>query len=81
MENETGELPSGAMLLLYTDGLIERRHVDLAASVERLKRAFSEAPGDVAEVLDWVEAKLEIQGVGDDVALLGMAVGAAGPGD
>jgi PAS domain S-box-containing protein len=73
VENET-ELPPGSMLLLYTDGLIERRQVDLAASVERLKRTLSEAPGDIAEVLDWVEAKLEIEGVGDDVALLGMAV-------
>jgi serine phosphatase RsbU (regulator of sigma subunit) len=34
------ELPDGATLLLYTDGLFERRHEDLSIGLERLRDAF-----------------------------------------
>ena len=73
VENET-EVPPGSMVMLYTDGLIERPNVDLADSIKKLKEAFKEAPANPAAALDWVEQKLEIEGIGDDVALLAMTV-------
>jgi len=75
VDNDADVSP-GSMVLLYTDGLIERPNVDLADSIERLKRAFEEAPADPAEALDWIEEKLVIQGIGDDVALLAMTIDA-----
>ena len=37
-------IPRGSMILLYTDGLIERRGDDLARGLERLRDVFAEAP-------------------------------------
>lgn len=73
VENEA-EVPPGSMVLLYTDGLIERPHVDLADSIEHLKSAFADAPANPSEALDWIEGTLEIEGIGDDVAVLAMTV-------
>jgi PAS domain S-box-containing protein len=39
-------LPKGATLLLYTDGLVERRYVPLSDGLERLRQACRTAPAD-----------------------------------
>jgi serine phosphatase RsbU (regulator of sigma subunit) len=69
------EVPEGSLILLYTDGLIERRDVDLAAGLARLKRALAKAPSDPSGCLDWLEADLRAADVEDDVAMLAMKTG------
>lgn len=48
------DLPPGASLLFYTDGLVERRGADLTARTERLRAlaARTHGPGSVEEWLD-----------------------------
>ncbi|HEX3610586.1 MAG TPA: GAF domain-containing protein [Sporichthyaceae bacterium] len=61
-------LPAGSMLLLYTDGLIERRGVDMAVSIAELgQRAAGLADRGVEEVCDQL---LHHAPNSDDVALL-----------
>jgi PAS domain S-box-containing protein len=43
-------LDTGGALILYTDGLVERRGESLDAGFERLARAAAEGPGDPAEL-------------------------------
>jgi Stage II sporulation protein E (SpoIIE)/GAF domain len=67
------EIPAGSLLLLYTDGLIERRGDDLLAALERLKRTFADAPADPAACLEHLAHEYESEQVPDDVAMLAMA--------
>jgi len=78
--------PDGTTLLLYTDGLIERRDQDIDESIETLRALFSsvghESPELICEVL---LDKLEAGAGDDDVALVvvrignGTALGGHGP--
>lgn len=68
------EIPPGSVALLYTDGLIERRETDLAEGLERLERAFADAPTGARGCLDWVEEQMRADAVPDDVAMLAMSV-------
>ena len=71
----SAELPPGATLLLYTDGLIERRGVSLTDGLGRLEREAAAAPTD-----DGLEALcdrllrifLDEEHIEDDVAILAM---------
>ena len=69
-------LPPGSTLVLYTDGLIERRGEDLEARLLDLARVLRDL---AAESLDTVLDKLltDLAGVGqrDDVALLALRIG------
>jgi GAF domain-containing protein len=69
------EIPPGSLLLLYTDGLIERRGDDLSGSLERLKRSLAGCPTGAVACLDELAREWEIGHVPDDVAMLAMAVG------
>jgi serine phosphatase RsbU (regulator of sigma subunit)/anti-sigma regulatory factor (Ser/Thr protein kinase) len=65
------ELPQGALLLFYTDGLIERRGQVLDEGLERLRRAATTGPWDPEALVDHVIEQL----IGrderrDDVVLL-----------
>jgi GAF domain-containing protein len=64
------ELQPGATVVLYTDGLVERRGEDLDAGVERLRSALAEV-GDrpLDEVCDALLSRLG-EDAEDDVALL-----------
>ncbi len=67
-------LDPGATLLLYTDGLVERRDADLDVGLQRLLAAAGDLAGRPAgEVCDTVLARLAPDR-GDDVALLGLRV-------
>src|SRR5919201_1991917 len=78
------DFPAGATLLLYTDGLVERRREGIDAGVGRLLSALGSASGDVQALCeDVIEACLGPERVDDDVtalfvraeALLGETVG------
>jgi PAS domain S-box-containing protein len=77
-EVHRAEVPPGSLLLLYTDGLIERRGDDLLLSLERLKEALTSGPTGAADCLDALTRLYETETVPDDVAMLAMAVD--GPG-
>ena len=68
------QLPSGATLFLYTDGLIERRGVSLRVGLDRLRTtALAHVGPDIDVTCDAVLASLREDGqVADDIALLAM---------
>ena len=70
-EEDTAALEPGATLLLYTDGLIERRDEDLAAGLERLRSTAAETPAESAERCRAVIDRLLVtRASADDVAVV-----------
>ena len=73
----TGVVPPGSTLLLYTDGLVERRGVPLEDSLERLAEAAGEAEDDLEKLCERVlGAVLPRRDPSDDVALLAVRLSA-----
>ncbi len=65
------DLPAGSMLVLYTDGLIERRGESLDVGLGRLSNALHHASGGVEDVADSLLSDfLANDAPADDVALL-----------
>jgi PAS domain S-box-containing protein len=64
------EVEPGSTLLLYTDGLIERRRVDLQAGIDALQATFAVAPDEPQALVDAIPGALGAEGVADDIALL-----------
>ncbi|SCL30461.1 Signal transduction histidine kinase [Micromonospora nigra] len=68
----SGELAVGDRLLLYTDGLIEDRHLGIDAALAQL-RVDATRPGEhVADLIDAVVERVAGQPRRDDVAVLAM---------
>jgi serine phosphatase RsbU (regulator of sigma subunit)/CheY-like chemotaxis protein/anti-sigma regulatory factor (Ser/Thr protein kinase) len=68
----------GDTLLLFTDGLVERRRESINTGFDRLRDAFTNAPADVEELCDYVlERTVSEQVSHDDIAV--MAVRVLGP--
>ena len=67
------DLPAAGTLLLYTDGLVERRGENLDAGLARLVDSVAD-PGDasVEDLLRRVVHDLIPDGASDDTALLGL---------
>jgi hypothetical protein len=63
------EFPLGSTVLIYTDGLIERRDVGLGEQLERLRVVVARCEGDADAVCDCALAAFPPEGL-DDVALL-----------
>jgi PAS domain S-box-containing protein len=65
------ELPDDSTLLLFTDGLVERRDVDLDEGTERLREALRDlGRRPLEELLDEVLARLVPDAGADDVAIV-----------
>ena len=64
-------LPQGGVMVLYTDGLIERRGESLDDGMERLRDVLCEHPADSAEaVCRRITRTMVEPGVQDDVAIV-----------
>jgi serine phosphatase RsbU (regulator of sigma subunit) len=65
------ELADGDVLVLYTDGLVERRGTSLTECIERLVKVVQWCAGlDVERAADRILLDVADEGVADDVALL-----------
>jgi serine phosphatase RsbU (regulator of sigma subunit) len=71
-EEQTHALPARGTLLMYTDGLIERRGETLDIGFARLRDAARTTDGSLQETLSAVLGKAIPQGSADDTALLGV---------
>jgi len=73
-EQGTRELLPGQVLLLYTDGLVERRDEDIDVSLARLAALRPPTAGDLDDLLDAVLHGLTPHAAEDDIALLAARV-------
>jgi serine phosphatase RsbU (regulator of sigma subunit)/DNA-binding response OmpR family regulator/anti-sigma regulatory factor (Ser/Thr protein kinase) len=65
------DLAAGSTMLLYTDGLVERRGQPIDAGLEQLREALRSAPADLEQLCSHVLARAPAgAGTQDDVALL-----------
>ncbi|MFF4832975.1 PP2C family protein-serine/threonine phosphatase [Streptomyces sp. NPDC001315] len=69
-EPATHELATDRTLLLFTDGLVERRGEDIDRSLDRLAGLRFAATAGVDDILDSVLDRLDAQHAEDDVAVL-----------
>jgi integral membrane sensor domain MASE1/anti-sigma regulatory factor (Ser/Thr protein kinase) len=65
-------LPEGSTLLLFTDGLVERRNWTLDGGLERLRRASAVNGQDLDGLCDRILNRLDVGQAMDDVALLAL---------
>ena len=64
-------LEPGSVVLLYTDGLVERRRESLEVGLDRLASVLADGPGDLERLGDHLlDALVGDQTVTDDVALI-----------
>ncbi len=63
------EVPDGALLAFYTDGLVERRHLDLDSRMEHLRQVVAATPPETA-CARIMAALVGDQPSSDDIALL-----------
>jgi PAS domain S-box-containing protein len=71
IEERMTTLAAGALLALYTDGLVERRDEEITAGIDRLAAALSSVRTDaLATIPDRVAAALTPGPATDDVAIL-----------
>jgi hypothetical protein len=70
------EFPEGTAVLIYTDGLIERREAHLGEQLERLRTHVAGVAGDADAICERALAAFPPAG-GDDVALLAFRAGSA----
>jgi serine phosphatase RsbU (regulator of sigma subunit)/anti-sigma regulatory factor (Ser/Thr protein kinase) len=74
------ELPVGTVLLLYTDGLVERRGRPIDDGLEELRRAALDGPREPEELVEHILARMVGDGErGDDIALLAVRLLAVAP--
>ena len=69
-------LPTGSVLLLYTDGLVETRTEDLDTRINILSSAFAALDPDVTpdQVCEALLAAMSQPGQDDDIALLALRI-------
>ncbi|EDY44513.2 SpoIIE family protein phosphatase [Streptomyces sp. SPB074] len=69
-EEVTVELPEGALLALYTDGLVESRHQPLDEGLLALRNALTDPGRSLEDICDQVLRRLDTHHGEDDIALL-----------
>ncbi|WP_227025807.1 PP2C family protein-serine/threonine phosphatase [Streptomyces fodineus] len=69
-EMATHPLTEGQTLVLFTDGLVERRGEDIDRSLERLSAVRFSVGGGLEDVLDTILSRLDARHAEDDVAAL-----------
>ena len=69
-------LPAGTTLLLYTDGLVERRDGDIDDAIDRTAAALSAAPAShpLSALLEQLAAEIADPGAADDMVLLAVRI-------
>lgn len=67
-------LPHGCVVVLFTDGLYERRGESIEVGLERLREAATRLDGTVDDILDGLAAAMLGDGVSDDTAMLAFRV-------
>jgi len=70
----TEVIPPGSVLLLFTDGLYERRGESIETGLERLRSLADGLTGTIDEILDRVAEVMLRDGVRDDTAMLAFRV-------
>jgi serine phosphatase RsbU (regulator of sigma subunit) len=68
------QLEPGSKVLLYTDGLIERRGVPFSEALERLRSVFAAAPDDPEQCIESVLDAFGGAEQPDDVAILAVVI-------
>ncbi len=77
---EIVELPVGTTLVLYSDGLVERRGESIDVGLERLRLAVSEGPREPEQLVEHLVQRLVGTGErGDDIAILAVRLLAVAP--
>ncbi|MGH3135605.1 MAG: SpoIIE family protein phosphatase [Gaiellaceae bacterium] len=70
-KQDTLEVPAGSVLLLYTDGLVERRERPIDEGLELLRAAAADGPRDPEQLLERILQRLVgTEESADDIALL-----------
>jgi anti-sigma regulatory factor (Ser/Thr protein kinase) len=64
------QLPADSTLLLYTDGLVERRREDLDSRIDALAAILTAATVPTSEIPEYLLAALAPEGSEDDIAIL-----------
>lgn len=78
-DDDALDVKPGSTLVVYTDGLFERRGMDVARGLARLERvAAAGDPSDLSAFCDHLLAGMDAGNRGDDIALLTARLGAAG---
>jgi serine phosphatase RsbU (regulator of sigma subunit)/anti-sigma regulatory factor (Ser/Thr protein kinase) len=74
------ELPVGTVLLLYSDGLVERRGRAIDEGLDELRRAAADGPREPEELVEHILERLVGDAErGDDIALLAMRLMTVAP--
>jgi PAS domain S-box-containing protein len=67
------DFPPGCLLLLYTDGLIERSDRDFDEELENLAQAVAQGPADAEACLRSLAERFSPETIPDDVAMLAVS--------
>jgi serine phosphatase RsbU (regulator of sigma subunit) len=73
-QESTFQLQPGAVILLFTDGLIERRGESIDDGLSRLREIAARTTGSVDEIVDRISGELGAASTDDDTAMLGVRV-------